>query len=272
MKEIRDKPYGQNRTEYALYKSMVAIGLKPKPQYKIDDLIADFAFPKEMLVIEVNGPDHYTEEGKERDRNRWFVLNDLGWKVRNFRAEKVHKHPDFIAQKIKEELDKINGIEVIEKKERYLCLDCGKAIEHKGRCISCNIKKQVKEGNYEIEPSRKRKKPEPVKVVELEPKKKVKPFAIALPYILILALILFVFIMVSIESAKQPQVERFDLEIRCVELCKGSYSIFGEATFHKNFLFKTEYYSCYCGDDSMPIQYFDSHTGKQYSLREVNER
>lgn len=100
----------QSRTEKLLLAELYNLGLRPEPQYNISRMHVDFAFPDEKLVVEVNGVHHFTEEGKKRDRNRYFTLKNKGWKILNYRAEKVHKYPKFIAEKIKEELDKINGV------------------------------------------------------------------------------------------------------------------------------------------------------------------
>ena len=109
--EIRDKPHNQNRTEFALYKSMLAIGLKPEPQYKISDMTVDFAFPDKKLVIEVNGS-HHDEEGQQiKDYKRWCVLDNLGWSRKAYKASSIFKNPDFIAEKIKEQLDNIDRVE-----------------------------------------------------------------------------------------------------------------------------------------------------------------
>src|SRR3989344_1894669 len=109
--EIRDKPHHQNRTEFALYKSMLAIGLKPEPQYKISDMTVDFAFPDKKLVIEVNGSHHDEDEQQIKDYKRWCVLDNLGWSRKAYKASSIFKNPDFIAEKIKEQLDHINRIE-----------------------------------------------------------------------------------------------------------------------------------------------------------------
>ena len=94
-------PNGLNITENRLFEAMQKIGLNPKSQYPISDMKVDFAFPKEMIAIEVNGKYHRTEEQKIRDRKRWFVLNGLGWKRRTFTAEQVYSSPIEIAKKIK---------------------------------------------------------------------------------------------------------------------------------------------------------------------------
>jgi len=101
--------YGPSQVEKKLYAELVYMGLKPEPQYEISDMHVDFAFPEQKLVIEVNGLQHYTKEGKERDRKRYFVLKKEGWKVKSFHSDKVWKHTKFVAEKIKEELEKIDG-------------------------------------------------------------------------------------------------------------------------------------------------------------------
>lgn len=100
------KANGMNVTENRLYDSMCAIGLEPKCQYQIGLMTVDFAFPNEMVVIEVNGPYHESFEQTERDKKRWFVLHNDGWQVKSYRAKSVYEHSDFIAVKIAELLGK----------------------------------------------------------------------------------------------------------------------------------------------------------------------
>jgi very-short-patch-repair endonuclease/uncharacterized protein YcfL len=115
--EIRDKPHGQNRVEYSLYVAMKGLGLNPKPQYKIDEMTVDFAFPDEKLVVEVYGPYHEREEQKVIDMRRGYKLRELEWKRKTFRAEKVRAYTTFCAEKVKEELDKINGVDTYTPKK-----------------------------------------------------------------------------------------------------------------------------------------------------------
>lgn len=101
--EIRDKD-GLNRTEHKLYVAMKGLDLNPEKQYKISDMTVDFAFPKEKLVIEVNGEYHKTEEQRKVDKRRWYVLHGLGWKRKTFNANIVNKAPVWCAEKIKEQI------------------------------------------------------------------------------------------------------------------------------------------------------------------------
>ena len=91
---------GMNVTENKLYNSMLRLGLDPHPQYKIDKMTVDFAFPSEKIVVEVNGPYHNSVEQKKVDKARWFVLNKFGWKRISYDASAVYNNPDNYALKI----------------------------------------------------------------------------------------------------------------------------------------------------------------------------
>jgi len=107
-----------SKTEDILFECMCNIGLKPKRQYLISKHHPDFAFPKEKLVVEVDGPHHRTRTEIERDEKRRDVAENLGWSVKRFTAEEVYENPEKIAWKIKFILDKIN--EKIIKQENLI--------------------------------------------------------------------------------------------------------------------------------------------------------
>jgi very-short-patch-repair endonuclease len=50
-------------------------------QHPIDNYIVDFYFPSLKLVIEIDGDQHYTEDGKTYDRERDVILESYGLKV-----------------------------------------------------------------------------------------------------------------------------------------------------------------------------------------------
>ena len=53
-------------------------------QKTIDNYIADFYCHKAKLVIEIDGSQHYTEEGKRRDEFRTEILEEYNLKVIRF--------------------------------------------------------------------------------------------------------------------------------------------------------------------------------------------
>jgi very-short-patch-repair endonuclease len=101
-------PDDMNVSERKLFEALKRLGLDPVPQYPVDQCTLDFAFPEDHLAIEVNGPYHYTVEGKERDRRRKKFLHHTypPWKVRSYRAEQVFANSDGVAREIKRILEK----------------------------------------------------------------------------------------------------------------------------------------------------------------------
>ena len=53
-------------------------------QRPIGSYIADFYCSKAKLIIELDGSQHYSEEGKRHDDNRTYVINQLGVHVLRF--------------------------------------------------------------------------------------------------------------------------------------------------------------------------------------------
>ena len=58
-------------------------------QKAIDNFIADFYCHKAKLIIEIDGSQHYTEEGRQRDNFRTEVLSIYGLKVIRFTSRQI---------------------------------------------------------------------------------------------------------------------------------------------------------------------------------------
>lgn len=97
-----------NVTENRLYETMLSMGLKPEPQYKISNMKVDFAFPKEKLVIEVDGPYKRNAGGMKTLFERRRICEKEGWRVENFTAEEVYEKPEKVAWRIFHILKKEN--------------------------------------------------------------------------------------------------------------------------------------------------------------------
>ena len=59
-------------------------------QKSIGNFIADFYCHKARLIIEIDGSQHYTEQGAERDGFRTEVLSHLGLKVIRFSNRQIN--------------------------------------------------------------------------------------------------------------------------------------------------------------------------------------
>ena len=59
-------------------------------QKSIDNFIADFYCHSAKLAIEIDGSQHYTEQGMEKDEFRTEVLSDLGLKVIRFSNRQIN--------------------------------------------------------------------------------------------------------------------------------------------------------------------------------------
>ncbi len=66
---LRDKEF----MEYKFYR-----------QYGIGEYTADFHCPQQRLVIEIDGSQHYTDDGREYDESREKYMNSLGIKTIRF--------------------------------------------------------------------------------------------------------------------------------------------------------------------------------------------
>ena len=69
-------------------------------QKTIGDYIVDFYCPKAKLVIELDGGQHYTEEGKEKDEVRDNYLTGMGLQVLRFSDRDVLTQLDGVLEKI----------------------------------------------------------------------------------------------------------------------------------------------------------------------------
>ena len=61
-------------------------------QKSIDNFIADFYCDKAKLIIEIDGSQHYTKEGKKRDEFRTEILEGYNLKVIRFTNRDIKKN------------------------------------------------------------------------------------------------------------------------------------------------------------------------------------
>jgi very-short-patch-repair endonuclease len=66
----------------------------------VGDYIVDFFCPKAKIVIELDGEQHFTPEGKIKDRQRDSYLNELGIRVLRFTNVEVMNNIEGVLQVI----------------------------------------------------------------------------------------------------------------------------------------------------------------------------
>lgn len=69
-------------------------------QKPIGNFIVDFYCPKAKLIIELDGSQHYTEDGKVRDFERDKYMESAGLKVLRFSDREVFENISGVLQKI----------------------------------------------------------------------------------------------------------------------------------------------------------------------------
>jgi len=70
----------------------------------IGNYIVDFYCPKSNLVIELDGGQHYTDEGIEKDKIRDEYMKSQGLKILRFSDREVFKNLNGVIEKIYENL------------------------------------------------------------------------------------------------------------------------------------------------------------------------
>ena len=77
------------------------LGEKCRRQYIIGEYIVDFFFRKSMLIVELDGGYHFTEEQQKEDAIRQSWLEHMGYNVLRFTNEEVLLDTDNMISKIK---------------------------------------------------------------------------------------------------------------------------------------------------------------------------
>ena len=65
------------------------LGVKFRRQVAIGPYIVDFICLSHQLIVELDGPQHVTEEGKQRDERRTAWIESRGYRVIRFRNQKL---------------------------------------------------------------------------------------------------------------------------------------------------------------------------------------
>lgn len=92
------------------YDFLSSYSIRFQRQKSIDNFISDFYCHDAKLIIEIDGAQHFTPEGKHRDSLRTEVLEKYGLKVIRFTNSDIRDNFDgvckFIEKIIKEQIQK----------------------------------------------------------------------------------------------------------------------------------------------------------------------
>ena len=99
------RPENISPVEVRLLEAFQRIGLQPQQQFPIGRYFADFYFPEERLVVEVDGRSyHSARDGYDRQRDR--LMRDAGYAVCRIPASLVRGEADRCAGFVRELLDR----------------------------------------------------------------------------------------------------------------------------------------------------------------------
>lgn len=99
----RELRKGMTNAEILLWSKVKSKQLKNYQFYRqkiIGDFIVDFYCPKAKLIIELDGGQHYTIEGKQKDVQRDAYLTSLGLKVLRFSDNEVFTNLEGVLERI----------------------------------------------------------------------------------------------------------------------------------------------------------------------------
>lgn len=99
-RELRQRATESEQKLWALLHNRQLKGKKFRRQHAIANYVVDFYCNESKLAIELDGNSHNEAEGKEYDKSRTALLNELGITVLRFWNEEVIKDPANVLQKI----------------------------------------------------------------------------------------------------------------------------------------------------------------------------
>ena len=103
-KELRKNMTDAERLVWSKIRRKQVKGCPFYRQKNIGDYIVDFYWPAEKVVIEIDGGQHYSEEGSVRDIVRDEYMTCIGLKVLRFSDREVLRNIDQVIERIYERL------------------------------------------------------------------------------------------------------------------------------------------------------------------------
>ena len=77
------------------------LGVKFRRQAAIGAYMVDFVCFSHQLIVELDGPQHFSDEGKKRDKRRAAFLESRGYRVLRYRNQKLDDEYEQVVDEIK---------------------------------------------------------------------------------------------------------------------------------------------------------------------------
>ncbi|NOX85766.1 MAG: endonuclease domain-containing protein [Chlorobi bacterium] len=100
-KELRNNLTPAEAILWSALKNKQLEGRKFRRQHSIGKYVADFYCPREKMIIELDGADHFTPAGIEHDEKRDNYIRGLGIKIIRFENNLVYNHLEEVLEEIK---------------------------------------------------------------------------------------------------------------------------------------------------------------------------
>ena len=97
---LRKNMTGAERLLWSKIRNRQLKGYQFYRQKIVGDYIVDFYCPKALLIIEVDGSQHYSSEEKQKDRVRDEYMAQIGLRVLRFSNREVLKNIDEVIEMI----------------------------------------------------------------------------------------------------------------------------------------------------------------------------
>ncbi|MDY0213094.1 MAG: endonuclease domain-containing protein [Desulfuromonadaceae bacterium] len=103
-RELRRNQTDAETVLWHLLRNRQVLDAKFRRQHPVENYIADFYCHEHKLIIEIDGSQHFTSEGKQRDALRTKRLNELGLQVLRFDNRQVLLETEAVLESIYEVL------------------------------------------------------------------------------------------------------------------------------------------------------------------------
>jgi len=103
-RQLRSTSTDAERLLWSKLRDRRLAGYKFRRQHPVGPFFADFACIECMLVVELDGGQHYEDGGVRRDATRTVVLTEHGFDVLRFSNRDVFAETDSVLQVIRERL------------------------------------------------------------------------------------------------------------------------------------------------------------------------